>query len=845
MPDSSPEPGQRVGRYEVLEEIGRGGMGIVYRARDPGLGRDVALKRPIPEHVSDPDFRRRFLREARAIAAVAHPNIVSIYEVLEHEGSPWLAFALVPGESLRQVLKRRGALPVQEVLRYGQELAEALHAAHSHRVLHRDIKPDNVIVNDSGHALLTDFGLACFFAPPGDPSSAATLSDPLTEPSAAVGTPAYMSPEQALGREIDARSDIFSLGLVMYEMCTGVAAFHAPSRPAILDAVLHRQPEPIARFNYRVPADLEQIIRKAINKDSSERYQSAGEILADLRTLRRRIEFESYPREHPGTAPARSLGRRLRGSFTRHPLALTGAAIVVAALIVVAAVASWPLLRRGKPPAATPKERFRIAALLPQAPPGRADLSSWPDLIQMLFSSELTGISELRFVEPLSLNGLLRTSLGSTAPSRGPGLYRVLREAGIPFVIDGVIVPGAGGYGLHLSLVGSRDGAVAVSRSFVLSGQDQLSSAIGSFSQEILAYLQMQMSGFGRDRDILPWVSLKKHDLGAVRAFLQASQYAYRRGPGVQDALRRAIELEPGFVAPRVWLVGSLNESGKVEEARQHLEVLRKLEPAANAFEQTMIAWASARLRRDLPAQAKYLETALEYSPGNNILLLNLADVRADMEDWEGAQRALHEPLEARWIYPPLYSLWAWCSINLDRLDDAERVLEIGRSVAPADPEIYGLSEGIAIARGRPDLAETFRRLFSSHLPEEERAYNLALLAPAYRRLGEHCRKAQRPEAAATLFRMAIAGDPVDPAGHQGLARTLYGLGDLPGAERECLQALGIRPEHPECHLILGKIDETKSAGADAVRHYEQYLALAPGAEDAAEIRERLKELRK
>ena len=330
--DSSAVPlaqvGDHIGRYEILAELGRGGMGCVFRARDPDLDREVALKRPWPELASDPECRARFVREARAASRITHPNVVQVLETLEIDHVPWIVLQYVPGRDLEALLAEQGHLPIERVLSYATDLAEALLAAHQHNVLHRDIKPRNVLIASDGRALLGDFGLARVIHGPSAAGSATTEALTLTPAGTILGTPRYMSPEQVLGRPLDARSDIFSLGTVLYEMCTGTPAFAATERGTLYDAIIHGQPQPIARFTYEIPEELERIIRKAMAKRPEERYPGVGDLLVDLRALQRRLEFDAYSESHVADAPVPRARRALGLGWA------AGAVVVIAGALV-------------------------------------------------------------------------------------------------------------------------------------------------------------------------------------------------------------------------------------------------------------------------------------------------------------------------------------------------------------------------------------------------------------------------------------------------------------------------------------------------------------------------------
>jgi eukaryotic-like serine/threonine-protein kinase len=303
---------EAISHYRILSKLGAGGMGEVFLAEDTRLGRRVAIKSLPASYQYDADRRARFLKEARAASALRSPNIAAIYDIGEHDGAMFIVMEYVEGELLAGRIER-GALAPRDALDIATQVADALDEAHSLGIVHRDIKSSNLIVTPRGYVKVLDFGLAKIIEPVNKGDSSSDMTVPLGGQTAAgmvMGTVSYMSPEQALGRDVDPRSDIFSLGVVIYEMLTARLPFDGGAATEIIDNIIHREPLPPTRFNYSVPAELERITRKCLEKDRARRYQSSRELATDLRNLKR--DTDSGAAQSYTTTPMQSGGRRAR-----------------------------------------------------------------------------------------------------------------------------------------------------------------------------------------------------------------------------------------------------------------------------------------------------------------------------------------------------------------------------------------------------------------------------------------------------------------------------------------------------------------------------------------------------
>jgi serine/threonine protein kinase/tetratricopeptide (TPR) repeat protein len=650
--------GQNISHYRILEKLGGGGMGVVYKAEDTKLHRFVALKF-LPDNVArDSQALGRFEREAQAASALNHPNICTIHEIGEQDGKQFIAMEFLDGQTLKHRISGK-PLPFDETLELAIQIADALRAAHAQGIIHRDIKPANLFVTKQGNAKVLDFGLAKFapVAEGGGVSAmpTATADTLLTSPGSAVGTVAYMSPEQARGEELDARTDLFSFGAVLYEMATGLMTFPGKSAAVIHDAILNRAPTPLTRANPDLSLELERIVNKALEKDRRMRYQHAADIRTDLQRMKRDADSARMSVSAKGQA-ATGIWKNWK--------------VIVPAVVGVVAVAAGGHFYFHRTPKLTDKDTIVLSDF-----DNKTGDSVFDDTLNQGLSVQLEQSPFLDLISERKVNETLKLMGRPAGDGLTPEVTReVCLRTGSKAMLTGSIAVLGSQFVIGLKAVNCNTGDVLAEAQEQAAGKEAVLKALDNAAVRLRSRLGESLSSV--QKYATPLSEITTSSLEALKAYSLGRKMALAKGGTAGlPFYKRAVGLDPNFAMPYATMsviYVNLNEVGRAaENARKAYELRAKVSERERFFIEANYYLTATR---ELEKAAQTYELWQQTYPRDAVPYANLEMISSSLGNLEKTLGAEREALRLEPNDENNYGNLGNGYASLNRLDDAEAV---------------------------------------------------------------------------------------------------------------------------------------------------------------------------
>jgi serine/threonine protein kinase/predicted Zn-dependent protease len=682
--------GKTISHYKILEKLGEGGMGVVYKAQDTKLDRLVALKFLPPHLTSESEEKERFIHEAKAASALNHTNITTIYEIDEFEGQMFIVMEYCEGRTLKQVIEKE-TLSVKKVLDIGIQICEGLALAHEKGIVHRDIKSDNIMLTPRGQVKIMDFGLAKL--------KGATK---LTKTRSTLGTLAYMSPEQAQGEEVDQRSDIFSFGIVLYELLTKNLPFGGEHQAAIVYSIINEEPQPVARFNNQVSAKLEDIVSKALAKEKDERYQHIDDLLADLRRERKSFDYLKTGQIHKEVIAAKPKRKVL-------PFAIPASVVVILVLLFL-------ILKPFKFEIAPEKGAIaKENSLAVMYFDNLVDPEDKQKLGEIVTNLLITGLSESQYLKVVSSQRLydILKLLGREGEKRIDKnmATQVATKAGVKWMLLGNILQVKPRIEITTQLVDVGTGEIKASQRVSGEKEQDVFSLVDKLTVEIKKGFSLPVSAQQEKEPSVAKVTT--HSQEAYRYFLEGVDYGYKLYfAEAERSLKKALELDSTFAMAYYWLAVTNQYAGYDRGAREFITKAAKYTDNITQKEKLYIKGFEAYITGDYSQAINGLKKIVESYPDEKDAFYVLGQIYyRNLREFEEAVRYLNKAIEIDPLYKLAYNVLAYTYNEMGDFEKSLWAINKYIELAPDEPNPYDTRGDLYARNGKLDQAmESYKK---------------------------------------------------------------------------------------------------------------------------------------